>query len=154
MIQITDNLYDLIRRSNFCTIGYTASGERTMNEVLSKIGYSVKIIEYNNIESIIRDNKIDQIFDVDEKNLIIEFRFPDLPNPTVTRAKQLRESLVIIRKMFSNCKIVIPIQGYRLSTTMFREELLQVPSQLLYQSDLVISIDQDIKILKNRYMEV
>lgn len=149
-------IHNLINQSKFCVIGYTSKGEKIKNDIISNILYT-EIIDINDIKSYIRERKINQIINNSNNRLIIDISYVmawkngigDNPMGIGNKVKFIRnicnkiedERIIITFQMNKNFESSEKTILYSYST----------PSDLLYRSDLVIQVDNDIKIIKNRY---
>lgn len=171
-----DYLYDLIGQSNFTTFGYSFKNEKIKDELISKFpifrirelsSFSFKNIK-GQIKQQIRESRIDSIFNGNEikipnfEYLVIDIE--DIPSNkndddgsslawlSIHRSNQIKNILENLRidSMENNYKVIF--------TTPINKKLDENPvNQLigghssLYVSDLALVLDDDCKIIKNRF---
>ena len=154
MITPLNELYELLRKSNFNLIGYNYREERGKNEFLKKFN-PLYIKHEDSIRSYIRDNRIDNIvgsnnttfdsFVVDLTGLKYDYRY------TQHIAEQLRADSIsyntqIIATVAVNCNLNTCVK------TKPTALITAIRPSLVYPADVVvIFFDNDINIIKNRY---
>ncbi len=159
-----NQLFDLIKQSDFTLIGYTFKSERTKDEFISNFSH----IEIDEIDSSFsfkkfeRDLKIKSILDNKKNpeyilldlNKIVFQHYKDLGN----RQKFIRSLVYNLREdMYTsnpNYKIIITCPLYKSATSSYGSDVNNFigGSGPIYTSDLALTIiDNKIKIIKNRF---
>ena len=153
-----EDLYDLVNKSSFTTIGYTSQHESLKDEFISKLPHMVineEIDSSFSFKSIIRDNKLESL--LDNKDLIIpeyfvidyeNVKFPNIDS--MARYLRLKETLENLRYvgMENNIKVIFTSPIYRLS----EDYTIKGGSSPIYVADLVLMLNGDnCKISKNRF---
>jgi hypothetical protein len=177
-METIDYLYDLISKNETTLIGYRFSDERIKDEIISNLG-GTKTIDLSSsfsMKSILRDIKIDQVLNEEEKidyllldindirNSYIEQR--NFTNEDISRAGIIKNIIYDVRdclrdsrngKDISDIKLVItcPLQSNGLNRDNNMIDAFMGGSSPLYSSDLAVIITQNnkdkiIKIIKNR----
>lgn len=154
MITPLNELYELLRKSNFNLIGYNYREERGKNEFLKKFN-PLYINNEDSIRSYIRDNRIDNIvgsntttfdsFVIDLTGLKSDYR------STQHIAEQLRADSISY-----NAQIIATVAlNYNLNTGVKAKSTRLITAlrpSLVYPADVVVVFfDNDINIIKNRY---
>jgi hypothetical protein len=173
-----DYLYDLISKTETTLIGYRFSDERIKDEIISNLG-KTKTIDLSSsfsMKSILRDIKIDQVLNEEEKidyllldindirNSYIEQR--NFTNEDISRAGIIKNIIYDVRdclrdsrngKDISDIKLILtcPLQSNGLNRDGNMIDAFMGGSSPLYSSDLAVIITQNnedkiIKIIKNR----
>lgn len=153
------NIFELLDKSDFTTIGFQFRNERKLKRIISKIPHNFIELNRNNeienIKQIFRDYKINSVLGI--KNYFREEKIIILDISTSYGGYNKNKKIDKIRKyaIENNKKIIIlaPIsssKNYSKASISIRSRL---PSQLLYSSDLVLSFVNvnEINIIKNRY---
>jgi hypothetical protein len=173
-----DYLYDLISKTETTLIGYRFSDERIKDEIISNIGGTKKIDLSSSfsMKSILRDMKIDQVLNEEEKidyllldindirNSYIEQR--KFTNEDINRAGIIKNTIYDIRdclrdsrngKDINDIKLILtcPLQSNGLNRDNNMIDAFMGGSTPLYYSDLVVVISQQsdnkvIQVIKNR----
>ena len=173
-----DYLYDLISKTETTLIGYRFSDERIKDEIISNLGGTKKIDLSSSfsVKSILRDMKIDQVLNEEEKidyllldindirNSYIEQR--RFTNEDINRAGIIKNTIYDIRdclrdsrngKDINDIKLILtcPLQSNGLNRDNNMIDAFMGGSTPLYYSDLVVVISQQsdnkvIQVIKNR----
>jgi hypothetical protein len=173
-----DYLYDLISKTETTLIGYRFSDERIKDEIISNLGGTKKIDLSSSfsVKSILRDMKIDQVLNEEEKidyllldindirNSYIEQR--KFTNEDINRAGIIKNTIYDIRdclrdsrngKDINDIKLILtcPLQSNGLNRDNNMIDAFMGGSTPLYYSDLVVVISQQsdnkvIQVIKNR----
>jgi len=173
-----DYLYDLISKTETTLIGYRFSDERIKDEIISNLG-GTKTIDLSSsfsMKSILRDIKIDQVLNEEEKidyllldindirNSYIEKR--NFTNDDINRAGIIKNTIYDIRdclrdsrngKDINDIKLIItcPLQSNGLNKDNNMIDAFMGGSTPLYLADLAMVITQQsgdkvIQVIKNR----
>jgi len=173
-----DYLYDLISKKETTLIGYRFSDERIKDEIISNLG-GTKTIDLSSsfsMKSILRDIKIDQVLNEEEKidyllldindirNSYIEKR--NFTNEDINRAGIIKNIIYDIRdclrdsrngKDINDIKLIItcPLQSNGLNKDNNMIDSFMGGSTPLYLADLAMVITQQsgdkvIQVIKNR----
>jgi len=173
-----DYLYDLISKTETTLIGYRFSDERIKDEIISNLGGTKKIDLSSSfsVKSILRDMKIDQVLNEEEKidyllldindirNSYIEQR--KFTNEDINRAGIIKNTIYDIRdclrdsrngKDINDIKLILtcPLQSNGLNRDNNMIDAFMGGSTPLYYSDLVVVISQQsdnkvIQVINNR----
>ena len=153
-----NDLYDLVNKSSFTTIGYTSQHESLKDEFISKLSNMVineEIDSSFSFKSIIRDSKLKSL--LDNKDLIIpeyfvidydKVSFPNIDS--MARYLRLKETLETLKYVAieNNIKVIFTSPIYRLS----EDYTIKGGSSPIYVADLVLMLNGDnCKISKNRF---
>jgi hypothetical protein len=173
-----DYLYDLISKTETTLIGYRFSDERIKDEIISNLG-GTKMIDLSSsfsMKSILRDIKIDQVLNEEEK---IEYLLLDIndirnsyikqrnfTNEDINRAGIIKNTIYDIRdclrdirngKDINDIKLILtcPLQSNGLNKDNNMIDSFMGGSTPLYLADLAMVITQQsgdkvIKVIKNR----
>ena len=173
-----DYLYDLISKTETTLIGYRFSDERIKDEIISNLG-KTKTIDLSSsfsMKSILRDIKIDQVLNEEEKidyllldindirNSYIEQR--NFTNEDISRAGIIKNIIYDVRdclresrngKDISDIKLILtcPLQSNGLNRDGNMIDAFMGGSTPLYYADLAMIITQQsndkiIQVIKNR----
>ena len=173
-----DYLYNLISKNETTLIGYRFSDERIKDEIISNLG-GTKTIDLSSsfsMKSILRDIKIDQVLNEEEKidyllldindirNSYIERR--NFTNEDINRAGIIKNTIYDIRdclrdsrngKDINDIKLIItcPLQSNGLNKDNNMIDAFMGGSTPLYLADLAMVITQQsgdkvIQVIKNR----
>ena len=177
-METIDYLYDLISKTETTLIGYRFSDERIKDEIISNLG-GTKTIDLSSsfsMKSILRDIKIDQVLNEEEKidyllldindirNSYIEQR--NFTNEDINRAGIIKNTIYDIRdclrdsrngKDINDIKLIItcPLQSNGLNKDNNMIDAFMGGSTPLYLADLAMVITQQsgdkvIQVIKNR----
>lgn len=155
MITPLNELYEILRKSNFNMIGYNNREERGKDEFLKKFNPLYINHEQNgSIGSYIRDHRIDNIVGSNSTTIdsfvvdLTGLRFNTDYKYTQRIAEQLRSDSISY-----NTQVIATIAlntTHSLNTTT--RLIAALSTTLVYSSDVVaIFFDNNIKIIKNRY---
>jgi len=173
-----DYLYDLISKTETTLIGYRFSDERIKDEIISNLG-GTKIIDLSSsfsMKSILRDMKIDQVLNEEEKLEYLLLDINDIrnsyikqrnfTNEDINRAGIIKNTIYDIRdclrdsrngKDINDIKLIItcPLQSNGLNKDNNMIDSFIGGSTPLYLADLAMVITQQsndkvIQVIKNR----
>lgn len=173
-----DYLYDLISKTETTLIGYRFSDERIKDEIISNLG-GTKIIDLSSsfsMKSILRDMKIDQVLNEEEKLEYLLLDINDIrnsyikqrnfTNEDINRAGIIKNIIYDIRdclrdsrngKDINDIKLIItcPLQSNGLNKDNNMIDSFMGGSSPLYLTDLAMVITQQsgdkvIQVIKNR----
>jgi hypothetical protein len=161
-----EHLYELMSLSRITTIGFTWKSERLKDDIISQLNYidcgeidtstfSLKsLLRDININSLLDGEKTPEYILIDLMNL--KFDTSKNSNQYVTRARTIQNLLIQIQdELFNindeNQKIKL-ILTTSLNSSYVSDEFFG-GTDPLYASDLVFTISDNIKILKNRFDE-
>jgi len=173
-----DYLYDLISKTETTLIGYRFSDERIKDEIISNLG-GTKIIDLSSsfsMKSILRDMKIDQVLNEEEKLEYLLLDINDIrnsyikqrnfTNEDINRAGIIKNIIYDIRdclrdsrngKDINDIKLIItcPLQSNGLNKDNNMIDSFIGGSTPLYLADLAMVITQQsndkvIQVIKNR----
>ena len=173
-----DYLYDLISKTETTLIGYRFSDERIKDEIISNLG-GTKIIDLSSsfsMKSILRDMKIDQVLNEEEKLEYLLLDINDIrnsyikqrnfTNEDINRAGIIKNIIYDIRdclrdsrngKDINDIKLIItcPLQSNGLNKDNNMIDSFMGGSTPLYLADLAMVITQQsgdkvIQVIKNR----
>ena len=173
-----DYLYDLISKTETTLIGYRFSDERIKDEIISNLG-GTKIIDLSSsfsMKSILRDMKIDQVLNEEEKLEYLLLDINDIrnsyikqrnfTNEDINRAGIIKNIIYDIRdclrdsrngKDINDIKLILtcPLQSNGLNKDNNMIDAFMGGSTPLYLADLAMVITQQsgdkvIQVIKNR----
>lgn len=165
-MQKIEHLYELMSQSRITTIGFTWKYERLKDDIISQLNYidcgeidtstfSLKsLLRDININSLLDEEKTPEYILIDLMNL--KFDISKNSNQYVTRTRTIQNLLIQIQdELFNindeNQKIKL-ILTTSLNSSYVSDEFFGGKDPL-YVSDLVFTISDNIKILKNRFDE-
>lgn len=138
-------------------MGYTSHYERMKDDIISNLNHII-VNEPNKptIESLIRNDKINQVLNYDKEDyeyLVVDFMnlkdaFVGNLTSNVVYKKEQIERLV---KISNSYKIIIICQMYTSALSKSKVQRFSGGNDLIYRSDFVFSVGEEIEIIKNRW---
>jgi hypothetical protein len=112
------------------------------------------------IESLIRNDKINQVLNYDKEDyeyLVVDFM--NLKDAFVVKSqshylsniKYKKEQIERLIKISNSYKIIITCQMYTSALSKSKVQRFSGGNDLIYLSDFVFSVDEEIEIIKNRW---
>jgi hypothetical protein len=163
-MQNIEHLYELMSQSRITTIGFTWKYEGLKDDIISQLNYidcgEIDTSTFS-LKSLVRDIKINSLLDGEKKP---EYILIDLMNLKFDISKNSHASTIqnlLIHELFNingeNQKIKL-IFTTSLYSSYVSDEDNGIPNffggtDTLYVSDLVFTISDNIKIIKNRFDE-
>jgi hypothetical protein len=167
-MQKIEHLYELMSQSPITTIGFTFKYERLKDDIISKLNYidcgEIDTSTFS-LKSLLRDIKINSLLN-EEKNpeyiLIDLMKVKIVKTNQISRARifqnlvsQIQYELFNIYEENQKIKLIFTTSLY---SSYVSDEDNGIPNffggtDTLYVSDLVFTISDNIKILKNRFDE-
>ena len=153
-----EDVYDLVNKSSFKTIGYTSKHESLKDEFISKLSNMIideEIDSSFSFKSFIRDSKLELLLDnkdlIIPEYLIVDYENVKFPNiDSMARYLRLKETLENLKYVGieNNIKVIFTSPIYRLS----EDYTIKGGSSPIYVADLVLMLNGDnCKISKNRF---
>lgn len=162
-------IYKYLKLSRFSILGYTSHYERMKDNIISNLNHII-VNEPNKptIESLIRNDKINQIFNNEincylqntEEYIVVDFM--NLKDAFVVRNQSHYLSNVkfkneqvdgLLKLVGSKYKILITCQMYNSVSVKSPMPKFLCGNDLLYKSDFVFSVGEKIEIIKNRWRQ-
>lgn len=155
------DIYKYLSLSKLSILGYSSRYEKMKDEIISNLNHIV-LNEPNKptIESLIRNEKINKALDYDKEDyeyLIVDFMnlrdaFVDKSQSHYFNIRQYKKEQVerLVKMVGSKYKILITCQMY-ISSLSKSSVQFSGGNDLIYISDFVFSIGEEIEIIKNRW---